>query len=98
MLFKRENGYARNYSKNNDFFEKMFERETSIYKKFDGIIDDSPVTSQTPSDFIKPLFIFDTGGAESRVNLDDYIKLEKKIHDLQRFAEPKVGWYSRFLV
>lgn len=69
----------------------MFERETSIYKKFDGIIDDSPVTSQTPSDFIKPSFIFDTGGAESRVNLDDYIKLEKKIHDLQRFARPKVG-------
>lgn len=64
----------------------MFERATSIYKKFDGILDESPVTSKTPSDFVKPSCILEPVDGQARVNLDDYIKLEKKIHELQRYA------------
>jgi hypothetical protein len=70
----------------------MLERSASIYKKFENesVISssnfDSPVTSKTPSDFVKPFYILDTERAPARVNLDEYIKLEKKIHDLKRFA------------
>ena len=70
----------------------MLERNASIYKKFedDSVISssnfDSPVTSQTPSDFVKPFYILDTDQTPTRVNLDEYIKLKKKIHDLKRFA------------
>ena len=51
----------------------MFERATSIYKKFDGILDESPVTSKTPSDFVKPSCILEPVDGQARVNLDDYI-------------------------
>ena len=70
----------------------MFERSASIYKKFENksakssSISDSPVTSQTPSDFVKPFYILDSERDPTRVNLDEYIKLEKKIYDLKRFA------------
>ena len=70
----------------------MLERNASIYKKFENksakssSIFDSPVTSQTPSDFVKPFYILDSVRDPTRVNLDEYIKLKKKIHDLKRFA------------
>jgi hypothetical protein len=37
----------------------MFERATSIYKKLDEILDESPVIFKTPSDFVKPSCILE---------------------------------------
>ena len=75
----------------------MFERITSIYKKFDEIVDEFPVTSKTPSDYVKPSFIMEPVDGQARVKLDDFIKLEKKIHELQRYVRSNTGLKSNFI-